>query len=107
MSNLGYGTLSTTDDYVDIETELSISFTDNTVYQIQIKNPAFVCEATNKPTEGGFEMGEEPFQYVHNGEKLWIKAKRTYLPVTVNVASGSTFGQIKADTTTIAEVTEG
>jgi hypothetical protein len=104
MTNSKYDTISGS-DYVDVESELSISFTTGTNYQIQIINPAYICEADTKPTEGGFLTTSKPFIYTHGSSKLWVCPKTPYLPIKINVAEGVAFNFANINVTTPAEQT--
>ena len=87
MANLAYKQVDTNGEYVDFETEMGITFTLDSKYQIQVQNSAIVCISNTKPTTGGFVINDiYPFGYKHLGSKLWIKT--TYHSAWVNVAEG-------------------
>ena len=89
MANLACKTFAAAEEYINIETELGITFILNDNYQIQLKSPATLCVAATQPTEGGFYIfDKKPFGYTHTGDSLWIKADPSNPIVTVNVAEG-------------------
>ena len=86
MANIAYKAIQPTGDYIDLATEMGITFTVDTKYQIQIQNSAIICVSANKPTKGGFYIpNDTPFGYTHIGDTLWLKANQE---VVVNIAEG-------------------
>lgn len=86
MANIGYKRLYETDDYQNFETAMEVSLTEGTIYIVQVKGEAILCESTTKPTEGGFLVTiGKPFQYKKESEPLWVKipARKT---ADINIA---------------------
>lgn len=72
--NTGYGFIQGTGDYINLETELSLTLEEGTYYQIQIQGKATFCESTLKPVGGGTYWNRiDPFWYVKEDKDLWIK----------------------------------
>ena len=86
MVNIGFKSIKPTNEYVDLEEELGITFETNKKYQIQIVNSAYIIISDTKPTEGGFLIFDnKPFGYQHIGQKLWLKTIGNR-PAVVNVS---------------------
>lgn len=90
MANLGYKkNVFTGDEYINLETELGVSLTEGGNYNIQIQGDGvsgvMLCEATSKPTDGGFFWkSDEPFPYKKESDTLWIKVqdnKKVYINI--------------------------
>lgn len=85
MTNLAYAVIDKTDEYIDLEDELDVTFVDDTTYKIQIQNTAMLCEADDQPDEGGFLINNtQIFEYTHKNSKLWLKAISK--AITINIA---------------------
>ena len=84
--NLAFVTIDPNDDYQDLETIADITFTEGNKYVLQISGQAIVCEATEKPSRGGFYIVDAtPFQYEAGSGKLWVKTLQNS-KVLINVA---------------------
>lgn len=76
MANLGIYKIEANDDYKSIETETGKTFTVGTTYTMQLLKPAVICEASSKPTDGGFLIDTtQPFQYTAGSDTLYIKTE--------------------------------
>lgn len=74
MANIGSGKITGTGDYINLETELSLSLTEGSTYSIQIQGAATFCESKTKPTSGGvFWKILKPFGYEKESAYLWAK----------------------------------
>lgn len=74
MANIGSGKITGTGDYVNLETELSLSLVTDTTYSVQIQGEALFCESATKPTSGGvYWRTLRPFGYKKESAYLWIK----------------------------------
>ena len=74
MANVGSGKITGTGDYINLETELSLSLTEGSTYSIQIQGAATFCESDTKPTSGGvYWRTLKPFGYKKESAYLWIK----------------------------------
>lgn len=86
MGNIAYKSIKASNEYIDLEQELGITFEVGKKYQIQIVNSAYIIIAETKPKEGGFLIFDnKPFGYQHNGQKLWVKTIGNR-PIEVNVS---------------------
>ena len=87
MANIGSGKIVGTDDYINIETELSLSLSEDVTYSVQIQGKATFCESATKPSnnEGFYWNSLKPFGYKKESAYLWIKVNKDS-SVFVNVA---------------------
>lgn len=87
MSNLGEVSIPASSDYQDVETLLNESFVASTTYTLQATGDIKVCEATTKPTEGGFVVpAGKVFQFTYSSDGLWVKKLIKDAVVKLNVA---------------------
>lgn len=80
----------TGDEYASFETIMDVSLTQGSSYVIQVQgdgvNGVMFCEASSKPTEGGFFWNTtEPFTYTKGTTSLWILVQNGK-KVSINVA---------------------
>jgi methyl coenzyme M reductase beta subunit len=79
MANLAYQKINSNGAYIDLFSELSLTATVDTVYTIEVFNPAaqesWVQSAESTPTDGGFKVPDDTiFQWkAIAGENLYIK----------------------------------
>ena len=84
--NLAFVTINPDADYQDLETVADITFSEGNKYILQINGQAIVCEASEKPSNGGFYItSPEPFQYEAGSGKLWVKTLQNSR-VLINIA---------------------
>lgn len=77
MANLASGYIEGSDEFVNLETALSLSLTKNNIYQVQIQKGAVICESVTKPTTGGFYWDIlKPFGYKKEDYYFWIKVNK-------------------------------
>lgn len=87
MSNLATITVKQSDEYQNLATLASVTFTAGTTYVIQVSGEVIVCEKATKPTTGGFYVtNDEPFEFVAASDPLWIKNLQKNVPAIVNIA---------------------
>lgn len=87
MANIKGGKIVGTDDYINIENELNLNLTTNSIYQIQIQGSAVICEKATKPenNEGFFYNNFKPFGYKKESSFLWLRVAEGSA-VFVNIA---------------------
>ena len=87
MANLISGKIEGTGDYINVETELSLSLEEDKKYSVQIQGNAIVCEASTKPSgNAGFFIDTfRPFGYKKESAYLWVKVHTGY-SVFINIA---------------------
>ena len=74
MANIASGKIKGTGDYINLETELGLTLTQNSTYSIQIQGAGIFCEYASKPTSGGvFWRILKPFRYKKESDYLWVK----------------------------------
>ena len=87
MSNLYTGKINTNGEYQNLATLTDITFTQDTVYAIQIQNMAWLREGL---TGKGFVFDlNKGFNWTCKGDDLYIKTENQ--PVIVNIAENSGF----------------
>lgn len=86
MAQVANGKITGTDEYINVETALSLSLTQDTTYSVQIQGAALFCESATKPTEGGVYWNRlMPFGYKKQSAYLWIKINEGDT-VSINIA---------------------
>lgn len=86
MANIGSGKITGTGDYVNLETELGLSLTADSIYSVQIQGKALFCESDTKPTSGGvYWRTFKPFGYKKESAYLWVKINEGET-VSINIA---------------------
>ena len=84
--NLAFVTINPDSDYQDLETVANINFTEGNSYVLQVNGQVLVCEASSKPTNGGFYViDQKPFKYTAGNGKLWVKTLQNS-KVLINIA---------------------
>lgn len=74
MAQIATGKITGTDEYINVETELSLSLTADTLYAVQIQGEAMICESDTQPTTGGTYWNTlQPFGYKKESAYLWVK----------------------------------
>lgn len=75
-------------DYQSLSTLGSISFTEGTVYAIQIvSGDVMIKEASSQPTAGGFHVHcDVPFNFTAGSDDLWIKNMKAHDTAIVEIA---------------------
>lgn len=88
MSNIGTAKIPFSSDYQSLETLLNTSFTANTKYTIQVDGDVKLCEASSKPSAGGFRINFlEPFEFEYDGTNgLWVKPLSFFKDSYITVA---------------------
>ena len=82
MTNIYSGTIKTDGEYKTLMELTGITFTQGTVYTIQVINPAFLREGT---TGSGFYIFDnKPFKYIAGSDDLYIKVK--YESCDINIS---------------------
>lgn len=77
MAQVANGKITGTDEYINVETALSLSLVQDSIYKIQIQGAATFCELATQPTEGGIYWNTlEPFRYKKETAYLWIKINK-------------------------------
>lgn len=78
MTQIASGTIVGNDEYINLETELSLSLTADKQYTIQIQKGASVCEKITKPNndEGYYWDSLQPFGYTKESDNLWIRVNK-------------------------------
>lgn len=87
MSNLFTGTINTNGEYQNLATLADITFTQDTVYAIQIQNSAWLREGTNG--KGFLFNNDKGYNWKCTGDDLYIKTSGQ--SVIINIAENSGF----------------
>jgi len=75
MANIGFGYVSTIDDYINLEDAVGVTLETGKTYTVQVMAEGKFCESSTKPVDGGTNHdGSEEFYYKKKaGEFLWAK----------------------------------
>ena len=87
MSNIKNATIPASSDYQDLATVIDEILVANTTYTIQATGDIIVCEASTKPTNGGFYIpAKKAFQFTYTSDSLWVKKLIKDAVIKINVA---------------------
>ena len=84
MANLFSGTIATDGEYVKVSDVTEIQFTPDTIYTIQIHNPARIrsaCIREGTIGTGFYIFDDKPFQYKAGLEDLYIKTDGSFINI--------------------------
>lgn len=82
--NLGYTTLKSNPEYVNLEEALGVTLTEGTTYQMQIQGQAMICESETAPTEGGFFCDFlKPFAYKKGAGIVFIQVQSNVANINI------------------------
>lgn len=77
MAQIATGKIIGTDEYINVETELSVSLTADKLYAVQIQGEAMICESDTQPMDGGIYWNTlQPFGYKKESAYLWVKINK-------------------------------
>ena len=87
MSNIGYVKVEPSDECQDLAALANITFTPESMYEIQVIGEVMLCESANQPTEGGFFIKSgTSVVYEAGSDTLWVKNLRNFESAIVNIA---------------------
>lgn len=86
MANLGIFEINTNGEYMNLSTLTGVTFIAGNSYLMQnYSGSCIVIESSVKPTEGGFVVGNEKFQYNCDGTDVYIQTNGS---IYLNISEG-------------------